>query len=129
MATINVRMPDDKYERLKQLARRQGISIVKLFEELSTAALAEFDVETRFRVRAGRGSVVIAMGDHQPPAIVTGPGRSWAVPVHVFTRNGAEIRKLESLGFRAGLVPARPPLGGMESLTGLLLRALGGPAL
>ncbi|MCP5117044.1 MAG: hypothetical protein GY953_39980, partial [bacterium] len=69
------------------------------------------------------------IGDHQPPAIVTGPGRSWAVPVHVFTRNEAEIRELEDLGFQPGLVPARPPLGGMESLTGLLLRAFGGPTL
>ena len=80
--------------------------------------------------RAGHGSVVIAIGDHQPPAIVTGPGRSWAVPVHVFTRNEAEIRKLESLGVPGGTgARAPPPLGGMESLTGLLLRALGGPAL
>jgi predicted DNA-binding protein len=56
MATITVRLPDEKYERLKQLARHQGVSVNKLFEELSTAALAEFDVETRFLVRAGRGS-------------------------------------------------------------------------
>ena len=33
------------------------MSLNKLTEELSTTALAEFDVETRFRVRAGRGSV------------------------------------------------------------------------
>ena len=57
MATITVRMPDERYERLKQLARSKGVSVNKLFEELSTAALAEFDVETRFLVRAGHGSV------------------------------------------------------------------------
>ena len=39
------------------MAKRYGISVDKLFEELSTTALAEFDVETRFRVRAGRGSI------------------------------------------------------------------------
>jgi hypothetical protein len=39
------------------MAKRYGISLNELFEELSTTALAEFDVETRFRVRAGRGSV------------------------------------------------------------------------
>lgn len=57
MATVTVRLPDDKHERLKSMAKRHGISLNKLFEELSTSALAEFDVETRFRVRARRGSV------------------------------------------------------------------------
>lgn len=57
MATVTVRLPDEKHERLKLMARRQGISLNKLFEELSTTALAEFDVETRFRIRAARGSV------------------------------------------------------------------------
>ena len=57
MATVTVRLPDEKHERLKLMASRYGISLNKLFEELSTTALAEFDVETRFRVRAGRGSV------------------------------------------------------------------------
>ncbi|MDY7093732.1 MAG: toxin-antitoxin system HicB family antitoxin [Acidobacteriota bacterium] len=56
MATVTVRLPDEKHERLKQLAKRHGISLNKLFEELSTTALAEFDVETRFRARAQRGS-------------------------------------------------------------------------
>lgn len=57
MATVTVRLPDDKHERLKQMAKQRGISLNKLFEELSTTAVTEFDVETRFRVRAGRGSV------------------------------------------------------------------------
>lgn len=57
MATVTVRLPDEKHERLKQMAKRYGLSLNKLLEELSTTALAEFDVETRFRVRAGRGSV------------------------------------------------------------------------
>lgn len=57
MATVTVRLPDDKHERLKLLAKHHGVSLNKLFEELSTTALAEFDVETRFRVRAGRGSI------------------------------------------------------------------------
>ena len=56
MATITVRLPDEKHERLKAMAKHSGISLERLFEELSTAALAEFDVETRFRVRASRRS-------------------------------------------------------------------------
>lgn len=57
MATVTVRLPDEKHERLKLMAKHLGVSLNKLFEELSTTALAEFDIETRFRVRAGRASV------------------------------------------------------------------------
>jgi predicted transcriptional regulator len=57
LATLTIRLPDDKHERLKELARRRNISVNKLIEELSTIALAEFDVETRFRAMAAKGSV------------------------------------------------------------------------
>jgi predicted transcriptional regulator len=56
MATLTIRLPDDKHERLRQLAERRSISMNKLIEELSTVALAEFDAETRFRARAALGS-------------------------------------------------------------------------
>jgi hypothetical protein len=56
MATPTIRMPDDLHERLRQLARSRKLSINKLMEELSIMALAEFDAETRFRVRAARGN-------------------------------------------------------------------------
>lgn len=77
MATVTVRLPDEKHERLKQMAKRHGISLNKLLEELSTTALAEFDVETRFRVRAGRGSVDrgLAILDKLDAAETAGPGR------------------------------------------------------
>lgn len=57
MATLTIRMPDDTHERLKQLAKARNISINKLMEEFSVAALAEFDAETRFQARAARGNV------------------------------------------------------------------------
>ena len=56
MGTLTIRVPDDTHERLRRLAEARGVSVNKLMEELSTSALAEFDAETRFRVRAGRGS-------------------------------------------------------------------------
>lgn len=55
MATLTIRLPDDKHERLKSLAKRKKISVNKLMEELSTMALVEFDVESRFRMRAAQG--------------------------------------------------------------------------
>ena len=57
MATLTIRLPDDKHLRLKALAKRRHISVNKMMEELSTQAIAEFDSETRFRAMAARGSV------------------------------------------------------------------------
>ncbi|MBE9078324.1 toxin-antitoxin system HicB family antitoxin [Romeria aff. gracilis LEGE 07310] len=55
MATLTVRLPDDKHERLKEFAQSRGISVNKLIEELSTIALAEFDAFTRFKAMAAIG--------------------------------------------------------------------------
>jgi len=52
MTTLTIRLPDDTSQRLKQLAASRGMSLNKLFEELSTAALAAYDTETRFRMLA-----------------------------------------------------------------------------
>jgi len=56
MATLTIRMPDDKADRLKALARSRGISVNKLFEEWTTMGIAEFDSQARFLARAARGS-------------------------------------------------------------------------
>ena len=56
MGTLTIRMPDATHERLKQLAKARNLSVNKLIEEFSTAALAEFDAETRFLARATRGN-------------------------------------------------------------------------
>jgi predicted transcriptional regulator len=56
MATLTIRLSDEKHARLRLLAERRKVSINKLIDELSTVALAEFDAETRFRTRAALGS-------------------------------------------------------------------------
>jgi hypothetical protein len=55
MATMTIRIPDGKHERLRRLAESQGISLNKLVDEWASMALAQFDAETRFHVRAARG--------------------------------------------------------------------------
>ena len=57
MATFTSRLPDDKHNRLKALARRKKMSVNKLIEEISTQTLAEFDSETRFRALAASGDI------------------------------------------------------------------------
>jgi len=49
-------LPEDKHNRLRQLAKHRDISVNKLIEELATISIAEFDAETRFRALAARGS-------------------------------------------------------------------------
>jgi len=53
--TLIIRMPPDKRERLKQVAKSHNVSVNKLIEEMATLAIAEHDAETRFRIRAERG--------------------------------------------------------------------------
>ncbi|PZO39177.1 MAG: toxin-antitoxin system HicB family antitoxin [Pseudanabaena frigida] len=57
MATLTIRLPDDKHTSLKELAQSRGISVNKLMEELSTIVLTEFDTYNRFKVMAARGDV------------------------------------------------------------------------
>jgi predicted DNA-binding ribbon-helix-helix protein len=56
MGSLHLRIPDDKHQRLRELAKSRNISVNKLLEELTSMALSEYDLETRFRLRASRGS-------------------------------------------------------------------------
>lgn len=56
MSTLTIRLPDDKHQRLRELARQQKVSVNRLFDELATVALAEHDAFVRFQLRAQRGS-------------------------------------------------------------------------
>ena len=61
MATMTIRLPNDKHERLKLLADQRGLSLNKLIEEWSTIALTEFDAEIRFRLLAAKGDAKKAL--------------------------------------------------------------------
>lgn len=56
MSALTLRLPDDKYQRLKELAQQRGQSVNRLLDEVTTLLLAEFDAETRFMLRATRGA-------------------------------------------------------------------------
>ena len=61
MGSLHLRIPDEKHQRLKELAKSRNISINKLLEELTTMALSKYDLETRFKLRASRGSTEKAL--------------------------------------------------------------------
>lgn len=74
-----------------------------------------------------RPVVMVVVGDHQPPALVSGRGASWEVPVHVVSDDPALLQRLLGSGFVAGLTPPSTPLGGMPVLTSVLLNAFDAP--
>ena len=95
--------------------------------------------------------LLVVIGDHQPPAAVSGPDAPWRVPVHVIARRagsssedgadaragadggsnpGAErgprdavLRRLVVHGFQEGLRPHVPSIGAMHELVPMLLDA------
>jgi hypothetical protein len=78
------------------------------------------------RLRADRDFVVILIGDHQPPSLVSGPDASWDVPVHVIAGRTPLLDRLRHHGFREGLAPHHPALARMDTLLPVLLDAFGG---
>ena len=82
-------------------------------------------IEGYLRKRADRDFVMILLGDHQPPAAVSGEAAPWDVPVHVIASRTAVIDGLLAHGFRSGLTPARPALTRMHALLPVLLDVFG----
>jgi hypothetical protein len=92
-------------------------------------------VEYAYTVLAGylrwhpdRDFVMILLGDHQPPALVSGTGASWDVPVHVIASRSTDrakiLDRLRARGFTDGLTPSRPALGHMHALLPILIDAM-----
>jgi predicted transcriptional regulator len=55
MSALTLRLPDEKYRRLKEMAHHRGQSVNRLLDEVTTLLLAEYDAETRFMLRTRRG--------------------------------------------------------------------------
>jgi len=62
VSALTVRLPDDKHQRLKELAKRRHTSLNRLIDEMTTQMLAEFDAEPRYLLRAKRGKGKAARG-------------------------------------------------------------------
>jgi hypothetical protein len=75
------------------------------------------------RLRADRDFVMILIGDHQPPSIVSGEGATWEVPVHVIASHREVLDRLLASGFVSGLRPRHPALTRMHALGPIVLDA------
>ncbi|HHD79619.1 MAG TPA: toxin-antitoxin system HicB family antitoxin [Epsilonproteobacteria bacterium] len=56
MSTLTLRIPDTKYERLKNYAKNKDISLNKLFDEFATIALTQYDAKVRFDIMKEKGN-------------------------------------------------------------------------
>ena len=56
MSVVTLRLPKDQHQRLKAMVQSRGVSLNKLFEQLSAQALTENDIELRYSRMAAIGS-------------------------------------------------------------------------
>jgi Sulfatase len=77
------------------------------------------------RLRADRDFVMVLIGDHQPPAMVSGEEATWDVPVHVVTNRAQVLDRLLQRGFSEGLRPRGPSAIKIHGLLPVLLDAFG----
>ncbi len=57
MGTVTLRLPDDKHDRLRHLAKQRHMSINKLIDELATIAIAQSDSEAHFKAQIAKGDI------------------------------------------------------------------------
>ena len=51
-------------------------------------------------------SLVVLVGDHQPPALVAGKKQPWTVPIHILSQNPARLAPFLERGYDPGLRPS-----------------------
>jgi hypothetical protein len=117
--------------RIYQQSHVLNFPIDPLHLEKRAAAYAfslcyDFDVlQSYITERLTRDALVIILGDHQPPGIVTDDDPSWAVPIHVVSRHREIIDRFNEAGFTEGMIAVEPRTSpGLETLMPLLLDIL-----
>jgi hypothetical protein len=84
-------------------------------------------LERYLRQLITRNTLVIAMGDHQPAGSLTRQAPSWAVPVHVISRDPSLIEAFVAAGYARGMRPSRTgAVRGMETFLPDLLQTVAG---
>jgi hypothetical protein len=79
--------------------------------------------------RVAPGTLVIILGDHQPPAFISGDKQPWTVPIYVASQDPDLVAPFAAHGYAPGAAPAqRGPWRGMESFLPDFLDAFSGDA-
>lgn len=91
----------------------------------ATSVAAQFALLERHLAGLPDNTLVVLMGDHQPP-LVSGSSKGFDVPVHFLARDPALVAPLVDQGWQSGLVPApgTPARIGHEGFYGTLVSSL-----
>jgi hypothetical protein len=77
-------------------------------EPYLTSILYDLQVLSDYITRFVRDdSLIIVLGDHQPVSELTDDSASWAVPVHVISKNASFIQPFLGRGYVPGMVPGQ----------------------
>jgi len=58
MSALTLRLPDDKHQRLRALAKSRHTTVNRLMDEMTTLMLVDYDAETRFKLYAQEGTAL-----------------------------------------------------------------------
>ncbi len=58
MSALTLRLPDDKHQRLRALAKSRHTTVNRLMDEMTTLMLVDYDAETRFKLYAQEGAAL-----------------------------------------------------------------------
>jgi hypothetical protein len=61
LAALTNRLPREKLDRLRDMAKARSVSVNKLIDGLATVALANHDAHARYEVRSARGHSRVAL--------------------------------------------------------------------
>ena len=121
-ARILTSEPFERDDAARALAQRPDLTDLR--PSYARAVAYEFVTFAGYlREHAADDLVMILVGDHQPPAAVSGPDAPWEVPVHVVARQTPVIDHLLAHGFRGGMTPARPSVASLHALASILMDA------
>jgi Sulfatase len=113
LATLPIRRHDTDWASIDQASDAYLDAIVYDLEVLRRYLASELHNDT----------LVIIVGDHQPPGGVTLSSSGHGVPVHVLSRKSALVAPFLARGYAAGMLPRRPqPHTGMEAFLFSFLR-------
>jgi hypothetical protein len=74
--------------------------------------------------RLADDSLIIVIGDHQPPLTIAAASRNKAVPIHVLSRDPALLEPFRQSGYAAGMTPPATATNvGMESFLAWFLKS------
>ena len=117
--------PYNRVEAARALAARPDLT--NLRPSYIRAMAYDFDTLAGYLRHQPDDPLLVVIGDHQPPAAVSGASATWEVPVHVIGRRAEVLDRLLARGFRSGLTPARPSIGLMHTLVPMFLDAFSEP--